>query len=49
MWSCSAERRRSDAAAAAEEGQARPAGLAAAPSGKGDRFFSNLMPSFVRR
>lgn len=54
MWNCSAERKRQEAAErgmeAGEGGAAkRPERLTPAASGKGDRFFSNIMPSFVKR
>lgn len=51
MWQMSAQRKRQEEADRLEAGGAsgRQQGLAAAPSGKGDRFFSNLVPSFVKR
>ena len=55
LWQMSAQRKRQDAAARMEAGggsgkqRADGAGLQPLASGKGDRFFSNLMPSFAKR
>lgn len=46
MWQMSAERKRQERQ---ELCGGRGDGLQAAASGKGDRFFSNLVPSFVKR
>lgn len=50
-WQMSAQRKRQEEAERIEAGASSSGrqGLQAAPSGKGDRFFSNLMPSFVKR
>ena len=45
LWSSSASRKQREAA----DGGKRPTSVPAAPSGKGDRFFNNLLPSFARR
>lgn len=49
MWSCSAERKRREAEQLPTTASGRKQPLPAAPSAKGDRFFSNLMPSFRQR
>lgn len=43
FWGCSEERKRQEIR---DPEMAGKAGLGAVSSGKGDRFFSNLMPSF---
>ncbi|PRW39398.1 SH3 domain-containing [Chlorella sorokiniana] len=50
LWQMSAQRKRQEEAERMEAGgSAGRQGLQPVPSGKGDRFFSNLMPSFVKR
>lgn len=50
LWQMSAQRKRQEEAERMEVGgSSGRQGLQPAPSGKGDRFFSNLMPSFVKR
>jgi hypothetical protein len=46
MWQLSAERKRQERQAQSGGGGG---GLQPAASGKGDRFFSNLVPSFAKR
>ena len=53
MWHSSAERKRQERAEREGErgggGGGGSGGLQPAPSGKGDRFLSNLVPSFIKR
>lgn len=50
MWHSSAERKRKEAQAKGGGSSATSsATLQPAPSAKGDRFLSNLVPSFVKR
>lgn len=52
-WSCSEDRKRSktkmSSSSSMEKGQGGAHQLESAPSGKGDRFFTNIVPSFLRR